>query len=45
MIILAQILIISENPNNKKTFYTIYEHPCLIIKLKTCEVMSRVERG
>ena len=36
MIILAQMLILSEYPNNKKTYYIIYKHHCLVHKLQTC---------
>ena len=45
MIILARILILSEYPYDKKTFYTIYEHHCLVRKLKTRGGMSHAERG
>ena len=45
MIILARMLIISEYPNNKKTFYTIYEHRCLVRKLQTRGVMSHSKQG
>ena len=45
MIILAQMLIIFEYHNDKKTFYTIYEHHCLVHKIQTHGVMYHVERG
>ena len=35
MIILSRMLVISGYPNDKKTFYTIYEHHCLVRKLQT----------
>ena len=34
MTILKRMLILSEYPNYKKTFYTIYEHHCLVQKYK-----------
>ena len=45
MIILAQMLILSEYPYNKKMFYTIYEHHYLVRKLQMRGVMSHAERG
>ena len=39
------MLILFEYPNNKKTFYTIYEHHYLVNKLQTCGVMSHEEGG
>ena len=30
MIIWVQVIIIYEEPNDKETFYTIYEHHCLV---------------
>ena len=35
MIIRARMLILSEYPNNKRMFYTIYDHHYLIHKLQT----------
>ena len=45
MIILARMLILSEYPNNKKMFYTIYEHHRLIHNLQTRGVMYHEEQG
>ena len=32
--VLAQMLILSEYPNDKKTFHMIYEHHCLVQNYK-----------
>ena len=45
MIILARMLIISEYPNDKNTFYTIYKHHCLVFKLQMRGVMYHTEQG
>ena len=45
MMVLARMLILSEYPNNKKTFYTIYEHRYLVRKLQMRGFMSHVEGG
>ena len=40
---MARIIILSEYPNDKKTFYMIKEHHCLFRKLKTHGVMYHAE--
>ena len=45
MIILAWMLIIYKYPNDKKMFYTIYNHYCLVRKLQTRGVMYHAEQG
>ena len=45
MTILERMLILSEYPNNKNKFYTIYEHHCLVRKLKTRGVMFHTKQG
>ena len=37
--------IISDYPNNKKTFNTIYKHHRLVCKLQTRGIMSHMEQG
>ena len=44
MIILVRMLIIYEHPKDKKTFYTIYKHHCLVRKPKTRGVITHAER-
>ena len=44
MIILERMLILSEYPNYKNTFYTIYENHYLVRKLQLRGVISHGER-
>ena len=45
MFILARMLILSEYSNDKKTFYTIYEHHCLVRNYKRAGLCPTVNEN